>query len=220
MGPVARAALVFAAFPVVAGAVIFTAAGRFDLPTVWAVLLSLVAFAIGLYFVIDPALVRERLAPGPGNRDRVTRAVAMPLVLGHWILAGLDVGRFHWSVIPLWIAMAGAAGYAGCLGVLLWAVVANRFYSSVVRIQEDRGHQVVSTGPYRFVRHPGYAASIAGALTGGVALGSWVALLPIAAFAGLFVRRTLIEDRMLRESLAGYDEYARRVRRRLLPGVF
>jgi protein-S-isoprenylcysteine O-methyltransferase Ste14 len=103
---------------------------------------------------------------------------------------------------------------------VLWAVRANPYYSSAVRIQTDRGHRTVTAGPYKIVRHPGYTFTGLGMLTGGLALGSWVGMLPLLGVAALFVRRTLIEDRMLQRELAGYSEYAERVRYRLVAGVF
>ena len=97
---------------------------------------------------------------------------------------------------------------------------ANPFYSSVVRVQTERGHQVVAKGPYRFVRHPGYAATLFAMLSGGVALGSWLAMLPILMVCGLFIRRTLLEDRLLQRELEGYLDYAQKVRYRLVVGLF
>jgi protein-S-isoprenylcysteine O-methyltransferase Ste14 len=101
-----------------------------------------------------------------------------------------------------------------------WALTVNRFFSSDARIQRDRGHQVVTDGPYRFVRHPGYAGSMLLALAMPLALGSWWSYLPALAAAALMLRRLLIEDRMLRAELEGYADYAARVRWRLLPGVW
>jgi len=112
------------------------------------------------------------------------------------------------------------AGYAVAMAFLFWAMSANPFYSSVVRVQTDRGHHPVDAGPYRFVRHPGYTATMFGAFAGGLALGSWLAMLPLLALGVLFLRRTLLEDRMLQEELPGYAEYARRVKSRLIAGVF
>jgi protein-S-isoprenylcysteine O-methyltransferase Ste14 len=97
---------------------------------------------------------------------------------------------------------------------------ANPFYSSAVRVQSDRGHRAIANGPYRFVRHPGYAATILAVIGGGLALGSWTAMLPVLGFIALFLRRTVLEDRMLRCDLPGYAEYATTVRFRILPGVF
>ena len=115
--------------------------------------------------------------------------------------------------------VAGSVGYAAALGVLFWAMRANPFYSSVVRVQTERGHHAVAEGPYRFVRHPGYAATLFAILSGGAALGSLVGMVPLLAFFGLFIRRTLLEDRLLQQELPGYAEYAQKVRYRLVAGL-
>lgn len=206
--------------PVAVGAIVFASAGRWDLPFVWGVLGILAVLCGVMAATADRGLVRERVAPGPGNRDRLTRPLGVPLLVLHWVLAGLDAGRFQWSPIPEDVRLAGLLGYAAAMIVLLWTVAANPFYSSVVRLQTDRGHRTVAAGPYRFVRHPGYAATLFGVGAGGLALGSWLAMVPLAAVAVLFVRRTLLEDRMLREELPGYADYALRVRYRLVAGVF
>jgi protein-S-isoprenylcysteine O-methyltransferase Ste14 len=208
------------AMPAGAGLVVFASAGRWDLPFVWGVLAVLAVLSVAVAATADPGLVRERVAPGPGNRDRLTQPVGGALLVAHWALAGLDAGRFHWSPVPADVQLVGLVGYAAASAALLWAVSANPFYSSVVRVQTDRGHRPVTAGPYRLVRHPGYTATLAGALTGGLALGSWVALVPLLVLAALFVRRTVLEDRLLRAELPGYAEYARRVRYRLVAGVF
>lgn len=121
---------------------------------------------------------------------------------------------------PLGSTVRRLVGYAAALGVLFWAMHANPFYSSVVRVQTERGHYAVAAGPYRFVRHPGYAATLFAMLSGGAALGSWLAMLPILGFFGLFVRRTVLEDRLLQQELEGYAEYAQKVRYRLVMGLF
>lgn len=206
--------------PAAVGAIIFASAGRWDLPFVWAVVGVMTAFYLGLAAFADPGMMRERMAPGPGSRDSVTRFLGGAMLIGHWILVGLDVGRFRWSVIPREFQVVGLVGYVLAMGVLFWAMCVNSFYSSVVRLQTDRGHHVVAAGPYRFVRHPGYAASLLAMVGGGVALGSWLAMLPLLGFFGLFIRRTLLEDRLLQRELPGYAEYAQQVRYRLVRGVF
>jgi protein-S-isoprenylcysteine O-methyltransferase Ste14 len=213
-------ALAGLAFPAVVGTIVFVSAGRWDLPFVWAIMAVVAALYLALAAFADPDLVRERVRPGPGNRDQVTRRLGGAFLLAHWVLAGLDVGRFHWSPIQCQVQAAAVVVYACALCVNFWAVRANPFYSSVVRIQADRGQHAVAAGPYRFVRHPGYAATLVAIVSGGVALGSWAALVPALGFAALFVRRTLLEDRMLRDELAGYADYAQTVRYRLVPGVF
>jgi protein-S-isoprenylcysteine O-methyltransferase Ste14 len=109
-----------------------------------------------------------------------------------------------------------AAGFA--FG--LWATHVNRFFSSVVRIQRERGHHVVTAGPYHWVRHPGYAGAIPAVVASGMALCSWLATALGALGVPLILWRTIVEDRTLRAQLPGYAEYAQRVRWRLLPGVW
>ena len=143
-------------------------------------------------------------------------SLSFPLV----IVAGLD-HRFGWStVFPFWLILIGifliALGYA----FSAWAFVENRFFSSVVRIQTDRGHVVCDSGPYRIVRHPGYAGNILPLLGIVLALSSLWTLIPAAAALVIAVIRTRLEDRTLQEELPGYREYARRVRYRLFPGIY
>jgi protein-S-isoprenylcysteine O-methyltransferase Ste14 len=206
--------------PLLVGGIIFLAAGRVDLPMVWGVLGIVTVFAALMLARMDPGLVRERLRPGPGNRDRLTRPLGVALLLAHWVVAGLDVGRFHWSPIPWELQLVGLVGYAVAMAGVLWAIWVNPFYSSVVRLQADRGQRPVTAGPYRFVRHPGYTGTVLAMAFGGLALGSWVGMLPVVGGVALFIRRTLVEDRMLRQELAGYADYAQRVRYRLVAGVF
>ena len=208
------------AVPAAVGAIIFASAGRWDLPFVWVILGLLAAFYLALAAFADPGMMRERLAPGPRSQDRLTRILGAGMLVGHWVLAGLDVGRFQWSLVPWQVQIVGVVGYVAALGVLFWAMHANPFYSSVVRVQTERGHHTLAAGPYRFVRHPGYTATLFAMLSGGVALGSWLAMLPVLGFFGLFVRRTLLEDRMLQQELEGYAEYAQKVRYRLVVGLF
>jgi len=143
-------------------------------------------------------------------------SISFPLV----IVAGLD-HRFDWSpVFPLWLIVLGfiliSLGYA----FAAWAFVENRFFSSTVRIQTDRGHVVCDSGPYRIVRHPGYAGNILPLLGIALALGSVWTLIPAAVALIITVIRTTLEDRTLQDELPGYGDYARRVRYRLIPGIF
>jgi protein-S-isoprenylcysteine O-methyltransferase Ste14 len=137
-----------------------------------------------------------------------------------WIVAGLDL-RYGWlsgitpsaQIAALLIVIAGYA-------LVVWATGTNAFFSQVVRIQTERGHTVISSGPYRYVRHPAYVGMILLVLGAPIMLGSWWALLPGGLSALLVVLRTALEDRTLQADLAGYREYAGRVRYRLLPGVW
>ncbi|MFN0017984.1 MAG: methyltransferase family protein [Pirellulaceae bacterium] len=208
------------AFPVIIAGIVFASAGRVDLPFVWAVCGVMAGFYVLLAAFTDPDLWRERQAPGSGNQDRLTQPLGGVLLLCHWVIAGLDVGRFHWSLVPWQVQTAGVVGFAAALAVNFWAMRVNRFYSSVVRVQGDRGQHPIMDGPYRFVRHPGYTATLFAMFCGGTALGSWLAMIPVMGFAILFIRRTLLEDWLLHEKLPGYVEYAERVRFRLVPWVF
>jgi len=207
-------------FPLAVAAVVFTAAGTLNLPMVWATLALLTAFMVGGVFFFDKDLFQERLRPGPGGKDYLHICLALPLLLAHLILTGLDVGRFHWSLVPFGVQVLGLVGYAFGLGVVFWAMKINRFYSSVIRIQRERGHHPITDGPYRFVRHPGYTATIWCYVCGGLALGSFVGTLPNVLTAFLFIWRTLKEDRILQSELEGYADYARQVRYRLVPGLW
>jgi len=143
-------------------------------------------------------------------------SIGFPLV----IVAGLD-HRYGWSPeFPSWLVLLGfiliSLGYA----FAAWALAENRFFSSVVRIQTDRGHVVCDRDPYRIVRHPGYAGSILPLLGIVLALGSVWALIPAAAALIITVIRTVLEDRTLQEELPGYQDYAQRVRYQLIPGIY
>ncbi|MBI2948276.1 MAG: isoprenylcysteine carboxylmethyltransferase family protein [Verrucomicrobia bacterium] len=202
-------------------AILFMSAGRWNLPFVWATVGIYVAFMTINVFLMAPDLLQERLRPGPGGKDRSERVFLIPVIVAQWVVAGLDVGRFHWSdTVPANLQIASLVGFALGLCLTGWAMQANRFFSSVVRIQEDRGHHLVTGGPYRYVRHPGYLGGMLASVSGTLALGSWWALTPTAIFVVFFFRRILIEDRFLQEQLAGYRDYAQSVRYRLVPGVW
>ncbi len=143
-------------------------------------------------------------------------SISYPLV----VVSGLD-HRFGWtSDLPVWINIAGmllvAIGYA----FATWALIENQFFSSMVRIQTERGHVVCDSGPYRVVRHPGYAGNLLALAGFGLALNSLWAYVPAAVALIITAVRTALEDQTLQIELAGYDEYAGRVKYRLLPGVY
>jgi len=200
--------------------ILLTAAGRVDLPWCWA-LVAVHALCVGSYIrVMDPDLRRERLKPGGGEHDRWLRLAILPLVMIHLVVAGLDL-RFGWSgTMSPSFHIAGIAIMATAIVFTTWAVRSNRFFSSVVRIQHDRGHHVVTSGPYRLVRHPGYLGMLVGAIGGAIGIGSWWSLLPVLPLVLVLATRAWREECLLRQSLAGYAEYAQSVRFRLLPGVW
>jgi protein-S-isoprenylcysteine O-methyltransferase Ste14 len=201
--------------------VLMLAAGRLDVPAFWAYPSLLWLLSGGVYTFVqrrDPALVRERMKP-PSDRDRTTRRVVVPLAVLHYAIAGLAVGRFGHTV-PAWVQVLGFALVAAGLLLTGWTLVANPFASSAVRIQGERGQTVIDTGPYAIVRHPMYLSVLLFCLGSGPALGSWWSSLALVPVLAVFVRRTRLEDRMLHDELPGYAAYARRVRSRVLPGIF
>lgn len=211
---------------VLVSGVLFGAAGRLDLPMFWAFVVAHSASHLALTLIVfrrNTDLLKERQQPGEGAKrwDRVLLSVYMVTAMAIFVVAGLDVGRFHWSAaMPLRLQVIGLAIFVISFAFDIWAVAVNNFYSRVVRIQQDRGHHVITDGPYRFVRHPSYVGSIVSWVCTALALGSWWTLLPAVLVGLVFVVRTALEDQTLHNELEGYAEYARRVRYRLLPGVW
>jgi len=198
----------------------FGSAGRWDLPLAWTCLSVYAAFMVLAQIIMPRELRRERMKPAPGGIDRQIRWVMLPFIVGFWVVAGLDI-RWHGSAsVPHGWQILGLTGFIMSLGLALWALTQNPFFSPVVRVQTERGHHLITSGPYQFIRHPGYLGSAGSALCGALALGSWWALLPAMGVVGVLVRRTILEDRFLHSELAGYQEYARKVRYRLLPGIW
>src|SRR5262245_61003191 len=208
-------------FVVAGAAALFTAAGTVAIPSFWAYLAILAFVMIFSFVALDPDLLRERMRPG-GKKPPLALRIFSLVFFMHWIVAGLDRGRFHWSDdVPGWLEaiclFTIAAGYA----LALWAMRVNRIFSSVIRIQTDRSQHVVTTGPYAFVRHPGYTAGILIIAASGPALGSWLAAaLVVICSLPFLLHRAITEDRFLQAELTGYSEYAARVRWRLLPGIW
>jgi protein-S-isoprenylcysteine O-methyltransferase Ste14 len=200
--------------------VLFGCAGRWDLPFFWAYVALFTVSVLALSFTMDQALHQERLRPPAGGKDRLLGLLLLPFVVARLGVAGLDAGRFHWSNVPFAVQMVAFAGLAAFATLALSAMVVNRFFSPAVRIQRERGHNLITTGPYRYIRHPGYAAMVFTGLCSGPALGSWWAMLPTGVYAILIIRRAALEDRFLRKELKGYADYARRVRYRLVPGLW
>ncbi len=204
-----------------AAAALFVSAGSFAILSFWLYLAILGVVFIISFAMLDRGLLEERMRPGGRPIPLGLRLLNVVLIV-HLIIAGLDRGRMHWSdTVPPWLQAAGfliiAAGYA----LVFWAMQVNRFSSSIVRIQSERGQYVVTSGPYAFIRHPAYAAGILIVLASGVALGSWLAAaFLIAVSLPFLLYRTITEDRVLQRQLPGYADYARRVRWRLIPGIW
>ena len=202
-------------------AVMLAVAGRTDRVMLDAYLGMCALVLLVATLVVDPDLVRERLRGGARGEDPTRLLFIRLLFLATFAVALLDIGRFHWSdSVPPAVGVVALAATGAAFAWIVWAVSVNRFFLPVVRIQSERGHQVVASGPYARVRHPGYAGMVLMAPGTALALGSWWALAPALLLSFLFLRRTAHEDRFLREQLTGYDVYAARVRYRLVPGVW
>ncbi len=208
-------------FVVLIAVALFASAGTVAIAGFW-IYVAIYALAFVVSFaILDPDLLRERMRPG-GQRPPVVLRVFTVILFAHWIVAGLDRGRFHWSdTVPVWLQAAAFIVTMASWALALWAMRVNRFFSSVARIQSDRGQHVITGGPYAVIRHPGYLAGFAIVLASGLALGSWLAtaVLVIPCVPGLLVR-AVTEDRMLQADLPGYRDYASHVRWRILPGIW
>lgn len=209
----------------VLAATLFLASARMDWTPAWAYLAVYVGFIIINWAILrlkNPGLIVERARWGPRAEtwDKVLSSVVSLLSLGVLFTSGLDV-RFGWSppshpLVQLVALLTLVIGF----GLFSLAMQTNAYFASVVRIQTDRGHTVVTSGPYRIIRHPGYGGMIICLLSIPGLLGSRWALLPAGIAVCLMVVRTLLEDRTLRGELVGYAEYAQRVRHRLVPGIW
>lgn len=204
--------------------ILFASAGRLDWVMGWAALGIRIVISLTAVFLVDPELIMERSQARPGIKswDMVLASLSFLFVYPFTLaVAGLDVGRFGWSPSFPWIVQAAALALFALGNLLtLWAEQSNRYFSTFVRLQEDRGQAVVMEGPYRYVRHPGYGGIIAASLALPLALGSLWALIPGVIGAGGFLYRTLLEDQTLANELTGYKEYTCRVHYKLVPGIW
>lgn len=221
----ARFAVRLGLFLLIFIAALFLPAGRLDWWQGWAFVGAFIFF-VSIFSLWmrrrDPELVRERthMAENVKWWDKAIMGAYTLLLLALMVVAGLDSGRYQWSSPPAWAQALGWLGMLACFALVWWVQATNTYAARYVRIQDDRGHQVVSAGPYRCVRHPMYAGIILVMMCIPLVLGSLWALLPGGLIAALFVLRTALEDRTLQAELPGYRAYAARVRFRLLPGVW
>lgn len=207
---------------------LFIAAGDFTWAAGWVYVFSgigaaLVSRLLALKKFPDLLEERSRYRESEGVQAGDRRLVAFLTMIGPlltYLVAGFN-HRFGWlPAIPSWLQATGWVLLAGAYLLAIWAMLSNRFFSAVVRIQSERGHEVVSSGPYAIIRHPAYAGGILGTLAGPLVLNTFWALLPAILVAAFTVVRTSREDRFLQAQLPGYPEYCARVRFRLLPGVY
>jgi len=205
------------------GVLLFLPAGRLDWDLAWVYLAASVLTGLASFLLInDPELAAERtqMKKNVKGWDKVFTALTAPFMFGMLIVTGLDI-RNGWSPALASGLIIGALVVYGLSHLLItWAVRSNRFFGRFVRIQHDRGHTVATGGPYRIMRHPGYVGTIGTQLATPLILGSLWGLVPAAVVTIFVIARTVLEDRMLREELDGYTDYARQVRYRLVPGIW
>jgi protein-S-isoprenylcysteine O-methyltransferase Ste14 len=212
---------------VITGVVLFGSAGTIYWPQAWALLAILGANGLvsGISMArFNPDVVRERMR-GPIQKeqkpwDKALLVVAMALFAAQHVVAGLDAVRFHTSDMPVWLNVVGAISLVLAFYVFHVVVRENTYASTVVRVQTERGHQVISTGPYAWVRHPMYAGAIFYFVGMGLLLGSWYAVAIAIVIIALFGLRAVWEEETLVSELPGYGDYAQRVRYRFVPGVW
>ncbi len=188
----------------------------------WALISANIIILLINMFVLPAEVIEERGRKKENVKkwDRVLSSISIIPSLGIYAVAGLDY-RYYWSAEydPCFHA-AGLLIYFCASMLVTWAMVSNRFFSTMVRLQTDRGHQVASGGPYRFVRHPGYGGFIITNLAVPLVLGSLYGLLVSAISVAIIIIRTCLEDATLQAELDGYAMYAQKVRYRLLPFVW
>jgi protein-S-isoprenylcysteine O-methyltransferase Ste14 len=217
---------VLAEFAVFA-ALLFVSAGTLLWPAGWAFIAIFFSFAVAIVLWLarkEPELLAERMSSpmqsGQPLWDKVFVVAVMVLFVAWLILMPMDAVRFGWSDVPDWLQILGALGVVLSFYIMFLTFRENAFLAVVVKVQEERGQSVVSTGPYRYVRHPMYASTFLFFPGSALLLGSWWGLMFCTVLLGLLVWRIPLEERMLENGLPGYDEYARNVRYRLIPRVW
>lgn len=208
------------------GAMLFLAAGTLRWPGAWGLLgvMAAAGLVMGLWLARhDPALLAERMRPplqrGQKRWDQAFMGVFLALWCGWFVLMALDA-RYGWSRVPGWAALLGAAAILISYGIIAAVFRANSFAAPVVKLQAERGHRVIDTGPYAVVRHPMYAGALPMFFGIPLLLGSWWGLAGAVLMTLLIAMRAVREERELAAGLPGYADYAQRVRWRLLPGVW
>ena len=214
--------------PLIIAVLFFLVAGRTDITRAWLwAIVTLLYYVAGMMVIlkVNLQLFNER---GSWNKKKDTKRWDKILlkifgtigVYFHAILMALDVGRFEWSHLSPWFIVPGMILYTGSFNLVYWAMAENTHFETTVRIQHERNHQVITTGPYRIVRHPGYAGLIMANFGSTMILGSIYGF--ITAFATLIVLviRTWLEDRTLAAELDGYQAYRKKVKYRLFPLIW
>lgn len=223
-----RAVVGFALYILLVPALLFIAAGTTDWPMAWVYVALLLASTLGSRLMVltrNPDTLRERARFTSSEGTKPWDRVLVPVVgllapMAMMLVAGLD-RRYGWStIVPEAVQVLATLVVAAGYGISVWAMVENRYFSAVARIQKDRAQEVVTSGPYRVVRHPSYAGALLASLALPLMLDALWALIPGMVMVVALIMRTRLEDQMLREELAGYQSYAEETPARLVPGVW
>jgi protein-S-isoprenylcysteine O-methyltransferase Ste14 len=225
--PMSRAAVVANAIGLPLGliALVFLPVGRLDWKPGWIVIAFLVAAFGGSFLIlarVNPTIfrARSRFQPGTKRWDLILVTLILLAMITEIPLATFDAGRMAWSSMPTAFVILGYALLGTGIAFSAWAQAVNPFFEPGVRVQRERGHRVISKGPYAIVRHPGYVGALMIFCGLALSLASWWALIPAAWASLILIVRTSWEDALLRTELEGYNEYAKRTRYRLFPGLW
>lgn len=203
---------------------LFLAAGTLAWPAAWIFLILFYGFVIVVVRLLsgrNPALLEERMSVFKPNSEPDTLFLLVTALAIAWlILMPLDAVRFHWSQLPLWLQVVGVLTLLGSFALMYLAFRENAYLAPTVRIQQERGHAVTSTGLYRYMRHPMYTGFHLFFIGLPLLLGSAFGLALAPVLIALFVRRAVLEERVLRKNLPGYDTYMTRVTARFIPHVW
>jgi len=217
--------LIGALFPFLLLGILFGCAGCLDWVAGWIYLGLALLAQIASHLIVrrtnpDVLVHRRKFGAGTKGWDRIWLGVFGLLLLVILAIAALDSVRYAWSDMSIWFWPLGLGLMAVGHSLATWAMVVNPHFEGTVRIQRDRGHRVIDTGPYGSVRHPGYVGILLILLGMPFLLGSWWAFVPVLVTAGWVLLRTILEDRLLKGELPGYADYTQRVRFRLVPGIW
>jgi len=198
---------------------LFLLAGTAQIASLRNYIVTFSAFLLATMLVVDPGLAKERsrISPRSGTPGRSAAGVSFLATLA---VGALEVVRFH-SLRPVPVAMRGTSLllFAAAIALEMWAMVVNPFFSPDIRLQSEREHRLISCGPYRLLRHPGYLAMLVAVPASALAIGSWLALAPAVAFCLVILKRVGAEEEFLQHNLTGYGEYMGNVRGRLFPSM-
>jgi protein-S-isoprenylcysteine O-methyltransferase Ste14 len=220
-----RILLILIALPVYFALFLFLPAGRWTWLSGWLFMAVFVGASVGIFLFlwrVNPEVVIARSQPHEGTQrwDRILLWFLFPTMWSILPVAALDAGRFQWTAVPWWVCAVGYSCLLTGLAITTWAEAVNKFFEVTVRIQSDRGQTVIDTGPYAFVRHPGYVGASLTCVGMALSPGSFWALIPAGLTILVLCLRTHWEDQLLQSELRGYAAYSQRVRYRMLPGVW